>query len=248
MPIQTVPAATWGIPEPTFFFLYLLALLAALGLGFAFRAIVVHAIGFLGSDRPRLSRIETAMLFSDKRAVRAALRHLRRRGLIDASGTPVPADHTTADSLDPLSRAVLSSLRESGIKAKKKHLNTLVEAVQAPLVALRTTLVDRHYLLSPRHQKTLWLASLPMFALVMLGAVRIISSTSSEPLWTGLLALAVISAFFCSVRLSKPIRLSALGQNTIEKLRWKKIRAQQRRNWSRSSRSRRSTHSPIDDA
>ncbi|MBL1073057.1 TIGR04222 domain-containing membrane protein [Nocardia sp. 2] len=207
-----VPAAadTWGISGPAFLGFYLLTALAAAVYGFTQRARIIRDTSHTRPHAHPLTVTETAMLFDDRRPVLAGLAQLRGHGLISSAGTPTRGpDRITEQPLDSFSKALLAYLRTG----HKKHVLAMSGASTGPLKTLRKSLVDRGYLLSPAQQRSLFLAALPLDALLVLGIIRIVAgSANHKPVV--FLILAMIGVFILTVLVMRPVRLTQQGRRT----------------------------------
>ncbi|MFB7720422.1 MULTISPECIES: TIGR04222 domain-containing membrane protein [unclassified Nocardia] len=205
------PAAdTWGISGPTFLAAYALLGFAAVLYGFTRRTSVIRADHSRAHLANALTPTETAMLFDDRRPVLAGLAQLRGYHLIDSSGQPTrsPTD-TETRALDPVSRTMHQYLL--GADQRQRHVIHLAGATRAPITSLRAVLTDRGYLIGGEQRKSLLLAALPLWALLVLGIVRVIAGiANNHPI--GYLALLIIVVAICAFLVQRAPRLTRAGR------------------------------------
>ncbi|WP_067720726.1 TIGR04222 domain-containing membrane protein [Nocardia yamanashiensis] len=200
-------ADTWGISGPAFLALYTLLAVAAAVYGFAQRTRIIR-----GDDGERpavpLSPVETGMLFDDRRPVLAGLAQLRGHGHIDSTATPtLTPSRREREVLEPLSVSLLEHLQTSS----RRNVPAMHTAMKGQLDRLRASLADLGYLLGPDQRKALFLAALPLDALLVLGIVRIIAgSANHHPV--GYLILLMIPVLICAGLIMRPARLTRRGR------------------------------------
>ncbi|WP_369638628.1 TIGR04222 domain-containing membrane protein, partial [Nocardia sp. JMUB6875] len=212
------PAAapdTWGISGPTFLTFYAIAALLAFGFTLARR------IAILGHTEPSTESVsslrpsEIAMLVDDKRPVLAGLAQLRGYQLIDSTGRPV-RQPTDADQrwLDTVSNALFRHL----LGSEQRSMTDLRAAGILSVARMRADLTERGYLFGPKQRKALYLAALPMDALLILGIVRLIAGMSAHHK-VGFLVLALIVLLVATGFMIRSPRLTQRGRDALDSVR-----------------------------
>lgn len=204
------PAAadTWGISGPNFLGVYALLGFAAVLYGFLQRTKIIRTDSSRAHLATALSPTETAMLFDDRRPVLAGLAQLRGYHLVDSGGVPTrtPTD-TEQRALDPISSTLHTYLRNSD----RRHVLQLAGATREPIAVLRGSLTDRGFLIGGEQRKALLLAALPLYALLVLGVVRVIAGIANHHS-IGYLSLAIVVALVFAFVVQRAPRLTRRGR------------------------------------
>ncbi|WP_067533004.1 TIGR04222 domain-containing membrane protein [Nocardia crassostreae] len=206
-------ADTWGIPSEAFLWAYILTGVAAVTYGLLQRARIIRESG--GPDRPDhpLYPVETAMLVDDRRPVLVGLAQLREHRLIGPSGGPIGPRAVDERALDQLSRQLYERLYTSD----DRKVPALSTAVKGPVDALRIVLSERGYLFGRQERKALYLAAIPVVAL-LLGGLRVYAGLeNNQPIiW---LILAMFALLICLRLVTYSPRLTPRGRATLEESR-----------------------------
>ncbi|GAB4589786.1 TIGR04222 domain-containing membrane protein [Nocardia sp. IFM 10818] len=208
---EFIAADTWGIPSQAFLWAYILAGFAAVSYGLIQRARIIRASG--GPDRPDqpLYPIETAMLVDDRRPLLVGLAQLREHRLIGPSGAPTGPRTLDQRTLDQLSRDLYARLYSSS----DRKVTELTSAVKGPVDALRITLRERGYLFTGAERKALYLAAVPIFALLLIGGLRVYAGLESERAVVWLILAMVALLIFTRVVVHAP-RLTPRGRASLD--------------------------------
>ncbi|WP_067694973.1 TIGR04222 domain-containing membrane protein [Nocardia jejuensis] len=198
----------WGIPGPLFLGFYVVAAILTTVHGLTRRIKIVHATSAAPIGPDALTLTETAMLFNDRRPVLAAVALLRGRELIDSSGSALrsPSPEEEA-SLEAVGRSLLTYLFSRG----RRHLIALGGAAHLHVQRLRDTLIRRGYMIGPKQRRAFWVASLPMWAVLLLGCARIAAEASADQPYGWLVFFSIV-LLICISRVLRTQRLTQRGR------------------------------------
>ncbi len=185
---------TWGIPSREFLNAYLIAAVAAVVISLVMRSSYARTCRIDGAVVGQLTPSELGMLAGgDRRAVLAAMAHLRSARLITSTGKPAVG---LADDVDHFARVVYERLGYGSPKVDR-----LQRELEVPLAQMRESLYRRGLLYDDRYRMSCKLAALPVAVVALVGIVRIVAGFGNDRPVGWLIAIVVVLAlvgFFVS--------------------------------------------------
>jgi uncharacterized protein (TIGR04222 family) len=205
---------TWGISGPQFVLIYL----ALVGAGFLLAVGLRLSATRSGAKQPgrRPTPAEAALLADGPdRAVYAAVAGLRATGVIGVEGGRLTAAGPLPAGASQLDGAVYEAVRR-GIAPKAMGADPLVAAA---LTEVQASAERAGWLLDPGQTRRARLGAVPLLALVLLGAARIVAGLDNgRPIL--FISLATVVALVLGLAfLSTAPRVSAAGRAALVELR-----------------------------